>query len=185
MVRRTRDVLSPWVTLTSRWMAGPGFDDDVAYHSLEQADYVTVLATTVRGDVILVEQYRPALERVTLELPGGIAEPGRDPASVAAAELLEEAGLRPDAHPLLLGVLDPDSGRLENRLWCYLAEACRPVEGWAPEPHVRPVQMTPSELAAAVADGTFSHALHIAVLALAAAQGRFPLGPLTSVRGSG
>jgi ADP-ribose pyrophosphatase len=171
-------VLSQWATLTARWVAGSGFDDSAPYHSLSQYDYVTVLATTTSGEVALVEQYRPALERVMLELPGGLVDPGRDPAAVAVDELREETGLVSPAEPELLGTLDPDSGRLENRLWCYRLRNCEPVADWLPEANVRPVRMAAAALAAAVAEGRFTHALHIGVLGLASAQGSFQLDGL-------
>jgi ADP-ribose pyrophosphatase len=170
IVRRTDDPLSDWVSLTARWVSGPGFAPDAPYHSFVQRDYVTVLATTADGDVALVEQFRPALERVTLELPGGLVDDG-DPAASAVAELLEETGLRSDRSPELLAVLDPDSGRLENRLWCFRIADCGRTDGWSPEPQVRPLLLSPSAVWDAVSQGQLSHALHIAVLGVAVLRG--------------
>jgi ADP-ribose pyrophosphatase len=42
--------------------------------------------------VLLVEQYRPAVDEVLLELPAGRTEPGETPKDTAARELLEETG---------------------------------------------------------------------------------------------
>jgi ADP-ribose pyrophosphatase len=53
---------------------------------------VSVLAITEAGDVVLARQYRPGPDRVLVELPGGIVDPGEDPATAAARELLEETG---------------------------------------------------------------------------------------------
>ena len=39
---------------------------------------VAVLAITKENEVILVEQYRKAIEQVTLEIPAGKLEPGED-----------------------------------------------------------------------------------------------------------
>lgn len=57
-------------------------------------NYVGILPITREERVVLVKQYRPALGRVTLEIPAGIVEYGEDPSSAAKRELLEETGYR-------------------------------------------------------------------------------------------
>jgi ADP-ribose pyrophosphatase len=53
-----------------------------------------ILATTDAGEIVLVEQFRRALGRPTIELPAGlIGDDGDfDPAAAAARELAEETG---------------------------------------------------------------------------------------------
>ncbi|MGN0038738.1 MAG: NUDIX domain-containing protein [Coriobacteriales bacterium] len=53
---------------------------------------VAVIALRADGRVLLVRQYRTALERVTLEIPAGKLERGEDPLLAAARELEEETG---------------------------------------------------------------------------------------------
>lgn len=54
---------------------------------------VAVLALTRDNEVILVEQYRKAIEAVTLEIPAGKLEPGEDNKKLSAIrELQEETG---------------------------------------------------------------------------------------------
>lgn len=54
---------------------------------------VCVLPITDDGDVIFVNQFRYALNKVTLEVPAGKLEKGEDPKEAALRELSEETGL--------------------------------------------------------------------------------------------
>lgn len=53
---------------------------------------VALVALSDEGKVLLVRQYRAALERVTLEIPAGKLELGEDPQLAAVRELEEETG---------------------------------------------------------------------------------------------
>lgn len=143
--------------------------DPQPFYSLKLPDYVAVVAYTERGDVVLVRQYRPAIEAVTLELPSGLVDGKDDAEATARRELEEETGY--EAGELVhLGTLYSDTGRLQNRLWCYLAKDVRPIPGWKPgEQGIEVVLVTPAELAKAQRDGRFMHALHLAALQLAQA----------------
>lgn len=171
LLERREQRLSPWVGLVSKVVRLPGEQMPQEYHALSQADYVTVVATDERGRIPLVRQYRPALERAVLELPGGLLEPGEDPASCATRELFEETGLRAVSEPVALGQLDADSGRLENAVWCFRIARAAADPAWNPESGVEPVFVTPDELTELVRSGAFRHALHLGVLHLALLSG--------------
>lgn len=53
---------------------------------------VAVIAITEEEKILLVEQYRKALERTLIEIPAGKLEKGEDPRESAKRELMEETG---------------------------------------------------------------------------------------------
>jgi ADP-ribose pyrophosphatase len=53
---------------------------------------VAILAITADKKVVMVEQYRKALERTIVEIPAGKLEKGEEPALCARRELEEETG---------------------------------------------------------------------------------------------
>ncbi len=66
-------------------------------------DAVGVLPIDSEGRVYLVRQYRPAICRVTLEIPAGILEPGESSIETARRECEEEVGRRPERLDFLFG----------------------------------------------------------------------------------
>jgi ADP-ribose pyrophosphatase len=174
IVARHRTVLSPWVTLAERDVRFPGASDTPQlFHSFVVADYVTVLAETDDDHIVLVEQFRPALERRTLELPGGLLDAGEAPATCAGRELAEETGFVVQTPPVLIGNLIADSARLENQIWCFHARPVVASAGWHPEPGVASRLVTKQELRDLVINGAFDHAPHLAILGMAVLRGLF------------
>ncbi len=68
--------------------------DGAPYYLIDSRDSVMVLALTDAREVVLVEQFRPATGRATLELPSGYVGAGETPDRAAERELLEETGFR-------------------------------------------------------------------------------------------
>ncbi len=174
IVQRKVEFETPWFQLMSKRVAG----EAAPYYSLRMSDYVCVAAFTERDELVLVRQYRPAVERHTLELPSGHVEPKEAPAESARRELAEECGL--DTPQLeLLGTLISDTGRNENRLWCYFAARVSPLGAdYVPEPGVERILVPRMKLPELIARGEFDHALHLAALMLAVVKhsaGLFPL----------
>src|SRR5690349_9595045 len=67
-----------------------GLDHD--FFVLHLADAVSVVAWTEDRRLILVRQFRAGSARDSLETPGGLLDPGEDPMTAGARELLEETG---------------------------------------------------------------------------------------------
>ena len=83
---------------------------------------------------MLVRQWRPGLGAASLELPGGVMEPGdADPVAAGRRELLEETGY--DAAEFrALPPLSPDPARMNNRLRILLALGAERVAEQRPDP---------------------------------------------------
>lgn len=151
------------------------------YYLLELPDYVAVVALTSSRELVLVRQFRPVVDRETLELPSGHVDGDERPIDAARRELIEETGF---AAPQLelLGTLVPDVGRLGNRMWCYFAADVRPPDAaYEPEPGVSALVVPEQDALRYAVDGRIDHALNIAVLFLAVARGKLSWNPQGSV----
>jgi len=86
-------------------------------------DWVNVLAFTPEGEALLVRQFRAGIASETLEVPGGMVDPGETPERTAARELEEETGFVP-GRLVPLGACHPNPGIQDNRLHSFLALDC-------------------------------------------------------------
>jgi 8-oxo-dGTP pyrophosphatase MutT (NUDIX family) len=75
------------------------------FHVAESAGGVAVLALTEDGRLVMVEQFRHGIRRLSLELPSGVTEDGETPEDAARRELREETGYEGDA-PRVLGTFE-------------------------------------------------------------------------------
>lgn len=97
---------------------------DYIEHRLGAAAVVPVLED---GKVLMVHQYRPALERATLEIPAGSRDSvGEDTAVCAARELEEETGFHAGKMSKLLS-LKTTVAFCNESVDVYLAEELTPV----------------------------------------------------------
>jgi len=167
---------TPWFDVLAKTMQA----GEAPYYSLRLPDYAAILAITAEQRVLCVRQYRPAVERYTLELPSGLVDPGESPAESARRELLEETAYQAETLEVLSPML-PDTGRLANRIWACVAADLRRVEGREPEAGLEVVQLTVPELLHATAHGEFDHALHVAVILIAQLRGKFPAAPNATI----
>lgn len=94
--------------------------------TLAMPDWVNVVARTEGGDYVFVRQHRFGIQQDSLEIPGGIVDPGEDPAHAAARELREETGYQARALRAM-GWCYANPAIQANRVFTFLAEGCVPV----------------------------------------------------------
>jgi len=62
------------------------------FYILESRDWINIIPLTDDHQVVMIRQYRHGSREVTLEIPGGLVDPGDTPKKAAVRELLEETG---------------------------------------------------------------------------------------------
>jgi len=96
-----------------------------AFHRIRSVDWAQLLPITANNEAVMVRQYRHGPQRMTLEMPGGLIDPGEDPATAAQRECLEETGYRArSVYPL--GSVNPNPALFAHRLYSFYATDVEP-----------------------------------------------------------
>jgi len=117
----------PWATLRTDKCVMPNGHVVEDYYVLEYSNWVNAVAITEDNKVLMVHQYRHAAEIVSLEIPGGVIDPGEEPQHAMRRELLEETGYQFDDLELL-SVVYANPSTANNHTYCYLARGGKKVQ---------------------------------------------------------
>lgn len=138
------------------------------FYIIEAGDWVNIIPLTPSGEVVCVRQYRHGTGEVTLEVPGGMVDPGdASPAAAGRREMIEETGY--DSGEIIpLGAVAPNPAVQTNRCHTFLALGARPkrtpdgaAAGQALDgaEEIDVVHIDPADAPALIASGRITHAL--------------------------
>ena len=130
---------------------------------LDAPDWAVVVPALLKGGkrcILTIKQYRHGAGEACQEFPGGVIEPGEEPAAAAARELLEETGYRA-GRVVALGNCNPNPAIMSNRLHIFAAEDLEKAgEQELDEHELVDIHIEPEdEVLKALGDPPWSHAL--------------------------
>lgn len=133
---------------------------------INAADWVNVVAVTVDGKLVLVRQFRYGINDLSLEIPGGVMEPGEDPVSAGCRELEEETGFT--GRGRLLGSVHPNPAIQSNRCHFVVVEDARQTHplGWDEDEELQLVTMPVDDVYTLARQGGITHSLVLDALFL-------------------
>lgn len=165
-VVKTEELQKCKVFAVSRDMARSPLTGEIhPFFRIDAGEWVNVVPITTDNELVLVRQYRHGSQEITLEIPGGIIDPGETPAQAAARELLEETGYRAEGVEAI-GIVNPNPALFGNRCHTFLASGVvRVAEIQNTQLEETSVELVPmAEIPDQLRQGRIDHALVVAAL---------------------
>ena len=139
---------------------------------IDSADWVNVIALTAANEVVAIEQFRHGNAEVTLEIPGGMVDPGEAPLVAGVRELAEETGyVGQDAS--LIGKVNPNPAIFNNHCHTVLVRDVVVAHSPTPELHEEiGIRLLPlAQIPELIGAGVIHHAMVVAAFYFLAIQG--------------
>jgi ADP-ribose diphosphatase len=133
------------------------------FYIIESSDWVNIIPITEDQQVVMVRQYRHGSRGVTLEIPGGLLDPGDSPEKAASRELLEETGYQSEDWGKIANV-NPNPAIFSNRCHTFLARNVKKTGDPKPDQteDLEVVLVPLSKIPGLIREGTIDHAIVIA-----------------------
>jgi len=131
---------------------------------VEHSDCIAVIAIDEQDNVLLVRQFRHAVDRFLLEIPAGGIDPGEEPVDAVRRELQEEIGYFPRRIDKLGGFY-ATPGYGTEYLHCFVATDFVPAHLMAEDTDdIELVRVSRDEIPRLIASGEICDAKSIAAL---------------------
>lgn len=126
----------------------------IVIENVDVKDSVVIVAVKYNGNILLVEEERPVINKDTLACPAGLIEENEKPVEAAHRELEEETGYRAEKMTFLRKTYT-SCGYSNEAQYFYLAENLYVTEQ-RPDPNefIAVKEYTPQEVMEMIADGT-------------------------------
>jgi ADP-ribose pyrophosphatase len=170
IITTNRIPVSRWLEVVTRDVQLTAESTVETFYAISQPNYLAALALTPENRILLVRQYRPAIEAFSLELPAGMLEQGETPSDAIARELLEETGFSARSITLL-GVTATCTSRISNTMYSFFIETNERDKDFVEEPGVAVSSASVMELRELILAGKIVEPTHLGVITLAACKG--------------
>ena len=133
------------------------------FYIIGSRDWINIIPVTEDHQVVMVKQYRHGSRETTLEIPGGIVDPGDTPEEAASRELLEETGYQAQEW-VKIGAVNPNPALFCNRCFTFLARSIQKVQNPMPDPaeDIEVILIPLSDIPELIRQGKIDHAIVIA-----------------------
>lgn len=118
----------PWLTARVDKVQLPNGVINPEHYVLEYPDWVNIIAITTGGEMVMVRQYRHAMDTVMVELCAGKCEDGETAEQSARRELLEETGYAGGEWTEIM-TIGQNPSICDNITHCFLAVGVERVAG--------------------------------------------------------
>jgi 8-oxo-dGTP pyrophosphatase MutT (NUDIX family) len=135
------------------------------FYVINSRDWVNVVALTADHQLVLVNQFRYGIDRLSWEVPGGIIDAGEDPVVAGLRELVEETGFTGE-NARLIGQIHPNPAIMNNRCHFVFVENCvrESALKWDPDEEIQIATLPAEQVLQEAHTGLITHSLALNAL---------------------
>ena len=141
------------------------------YLAVGQPDYLVALAVKPNSRILLVRQFRPAIEQIShSNFQQDFWNPEKRPLKPSLGSCLRKLVIPLNIYELI-GKSATSAGRISNSTYSFFVKTGERIADFEEEPGLTVTSVTPAELGELITSGKFSEQCHLGATALAIARG--------------